>query len=257
MNLITAFLLGAVEGVTEFLPISSTGHLILLQQILHIPKTEFLKTFDIAIQLGAIAAVLFLFQRVFLRDRETIKKVLIAFLPTGFFGFLLYSVVKRYFLSNSEVVLWALFLGGLFIVFFELIHQAGKKTASDLSSITSKQAFFVGLFQSLAMIPGVSRSAATIIGGLILGIERKAIVEFSFLLAVPTIGAAAGYDLLKNASSFSLRNVELLIVGFCVAFLTALYSMRFLLRYIQTRNFIWFGAYRIAFSLVFFLAFLF
>ncbi|MBI2573917.1 MAG: undecaprenyl-diphosphatase UppP [Candidatus Wildermuthbacteria bacterium] len=257
MNIISAFLLGAVEGITEFLPISSTGHLILFQQIFDIPKTEFLKTFDIAIQLGAIAAVVFLFQRVFFRDMETVKKIAIAFLPTGALGLLLYPVVKRYFLSNSSIVLWALFLGGLFLIFFEMTHQAGKKTAADLSAISQKQAFFVGLFQSLAMIPGVSRSAATIIGGLILGIERKAIVEFSFLLAVPTIGGAAAYDLLKNASAFSFRQFELLIVGFCVAFLTALYSMQFLLRYIQTRNFIWFGVYRVALAFAFFLAFLF
>lgn len=249
MDLLHAVILGVVEGLTEFLPISSTGHLILTTHLLGIPETAFTKSFDIIIQLGAIASVVYLYWRRFL-NVAMLKKLIVAFIPTGVIGLALYSVVKTYLLGNEAVVLWAFFLGGIALVLFERWHTESPDASFDPATITYKQAFLIGLFQSVAIIPGVSRSAATILGGLWLGLRRAAIVEFSFLLAVPTMLAASGLDLLKNYRSFSADQAGVLAVGFVVSFVVALAAIRFLLRYIQRNDFTMFGWYRIAIALV-------
>ncbi|MGV8079318.1 MAG: undecaprenyl-diphosphate phosphatase [Syntrophales bacterium] len=247
MDWLTALILGIVEGVSEFLPISSTGHLILASQLMGLGHTEFLKSFEIAIQVGAILSVVALYWRRLLVDFETIKKLIVAFLPTGILGFTLYRLVKQFLLGSPSVVLWSLFLGGIFIIAFEYLHREREDAVEDISGITYRQALLIGLFQSIAMIPGVSRSAATIIGGLALGLRRKTIVEFSFLLAVPTMLAATAYDLLKSGSAFSMDQMGFLAVGFVSSFVVALLSIKFLLSFIQTHTFILFGIYRIAF----------
>jgi undecaprenyl-diphosphatase len=174
------------------------------------------------------------------------KKLVVAFLPTGFLGLTLYKVIKTFLLGSPNVVLWSLFLGGAFIVGFEYLHREREGAVEDVSGITYLQAFLIGLFQSVAMVPGVSRSAATIIGGLALGLRRKTIVEFSFLLAVPTMLAATAYDLLRSGSAFSADQLGFLAVGFVSSFVVALLSIKFLLSFIQTHTFIPFGIYRIA-----------
>lgn len=247
MDWLTALILGIVEGVSEFLPISSTGHLILASQLMGLGHTEFLKSFEIAIQVGAILSVVALYWRRLLVDFETIKKLIVAFLPTGILGFTLYRLVKQFLLGSPSVVLWSLFLGGIFIIAFEYLHREREDAVEDISGITYRQALLIGLFQSIAMIPGISRSAATIIGGLALGLRRKTIVEFSFLLAVPTMLAATAYDLLKSGSAFSMDQMGFLAVGFVSSFVVALLSIKFLLSFIQTHTFILFGIYRIAF----------
>ncbi len=247
MDWLTALILGIVEGVSEFLPISSTGHLILASQLMGLDHTEFLKSFEIAIQVGAILSVVALYWRRLLVDFETMKKLVVAFLPTGILGFTLYRLVKQFLLGSPNIVLWSLFLGGIFIIAFEYLHREREDAVEDVSGITYRQALLIGLFQSIAMIPGVSRSAATIIGGLALGLRRKAIVEFSFLLAVPTMLAATAYDLLKSGSAFSMDQMGFLAVGFVSSFVVALLSIKFLLSFIQTHTFIAFGIYRIAF----------
>lgn len=247
MDWLTALILGIVEGVSEFLPISSTGHLILASQLMGLGHTEFLKSFEIAIQVGAILSVVALYWRRLLVDFETIKKLIVAFLPTGILGFTLYRLVKQFLLGSPNVVLWSLFLGGIFIIAFEYLHREREDAVEDISGITYRQALLIGLFQSIAMIPGVSRSAATIIGGLALGLRRKTIVEFSFLLAVPTMLAATAYDLLKSGSAFSMDQMGFLATGFVSSFVVALLSIKFLLSFIQTHTFIPFGIYRIAF----------
>lgn len=252
MNLLDSVILGALEGLTEFLPISSTGHLILASSLLGLPASEFLKTFQIAVQLGAIAAVVALYGRMLL-DLELLKRLLVAFLPTGVLGFLLYPYIKGFLLGSTTVVLWALFIGGIALVIFELMHKESTAPPEALASLPYGQAFTVGLFQSLAMIPGVSRSAATIVGGLLLGMRRVAIVEFSFLLAVPTMLAATGYDLLKSRDAFASGDALLLAVGFATSFIVALLSMRFLLSFVRNHSFIPFGIYRILLAAVFFL----
>ncbi len=251
MTWLDSIILGIVEGITEFLPISSTGHLILTSTLLGLPSTEFLKSYEIAIQLGAIAAVVVLYFKSFF-DIEILKRIAVAFIPTGVIGLLLHDVVKTYLLGNVSVVLWSLALGGIALIVFELLHKENETTESDIRTITYTQAFIVGLFQALAIVPGVSRSAATIVGGLLVGIRRVAIVEFSFLLAVPVMAAATGLDLLKTASVFTTADMMNLGIGFIVSFVVAIISIRFLLQYVRKHTFIPFGIYRILIALAFF-----
>ncbi len=255
MNLIDAVILGIVEGFTEFLPISSTGHLILTSKLLGLTSTEFLKSFEIAIQLGAIAAVVGLYGRSFLTNFNIMKKVLAAFIPTAILGLVLYKIIKGFLLGNSQVVLWSFFLGGIFLIVFDLFHREDEKAVDNIADISYATAAWIGVFQALAMIPGVSRAAATIIGGLILGLKRRTIVEFSFLLAIPTMLAATGLDLLKTATTFSNQEFLLLGAGLIVSFLVALLGIRFLLKYIQNHNFVVFGIYRIAVAVLFWVYF--
>lgn len=249
MNYVEAMLLGLVEGFTEFLPISSTGHLILVSSLLGIDQTEFVKTFEIAIQLGAILAVVALYWRDLIRI-EIIKKLIVGFLPTGIIGFSVYAVAKQYLIGNEIVVVYALLIGGIAIIIFEYFHTDSTEEGT-VDTVTYKQSALIGLFQSIAIIPGVSRSAATILGGLALGLSRKTIVEFSFLLAVPTMLAATGYDLLKTAGSFSQADFRVLAAGFIVSFLVALVSMKFVLGFVRRYSFTAFGVYRIIIAILF------
>lgn len=251
MSLFDAIILGIVEGVSEFLPISSTGHLILANTLLGIPSSEFIKSFEIAIQLGAMCAVLALYARSFF-DLEIIKRLIVGFIPTGIIGFTVYPYVKAVLLGSPLVVVAALFIGGIALIVFEMLHITPDESAADLRTMPYGKAALIGLAQSLAVIPGVSRSAATIVGGLALRMPRAAIVEFSFLLAVPTIAAATGLDLLKSYSSFVSADLLPLIVGFVVSFVVALVSLRYLLRYVRSHTFIAFGIYRIAVAGLFF-----
>lgn len=259
MTILQSIILGIVEGITEFLPISSTGHLILTAQLLKIVESNFLKSFEIIIQLGAILAVLVLYWKTFWKW-ETLKKLMMAFIPTALIGLLLYKVVKNYFLGNSLVVLWSLFLGGVFLILFEFWYQWKNSLKEDLETvipvnelehISYRQAVVIGLFQAIAIIPGVSRSASTIIGGLWLDLKRKTIVEFSFLLAVPTMAAATSLDLLKNYQFFTSDQLGVLSVGFMVSFGVAILAIKFLLQFIRQHNFVIFGIYRIAIAILF------
>jgi undecaprenyl-diphosphatase len=255
MDIVQAIIFGIVEGITEFLPISSTGHLMLTARYLRIPQTEFVKSFEIAIQSGAILAVVVLYWKTLLGGLDIWKKILAAFLPTAAIGALLYKFIKQFLLDSSTVVLWALFLGGGALILFELFHREKEDAAEELSKISYPQALLIGLFQSLAIIPGVSRSAATIVGGLLVGLKRKTIVEFSFLLAIPTMCAAMALDLLKNAQAFTSAQFSVLAVGLAVSFVVALIAIRFLLVFIQKHDFIPFGIYRILIAVVCWLKF--
>ncbi len=254
MTWIQALILGCVEGITEFLPISSTAHLILTSHVLGIGQTEFMKSFEIIIQLGAILAVVVLYWRE-LMNMEVIKRLIVAFVPTGILGVLFYNVIKTYLMNSDAVILMALFLGGLFLVLFEKWHVEKNDVISDISAISYKKCLVIGIFQSIAMIPGISRSAATIIGGLALGFKRETIVAFSFLLAVPTMIAATGFDLIKNASSFSSSQAVVLAIGFVTAFVTAILGIKFFLAYIRKHSFATFGIYRMIIAMVFFALF--
>ena len=249
-----AIILGLVEGITEFLPVSSTGHMILTSHLLGIDSSDFLKSFEVFIQLGAILAVLVIYWKKLLGNTKIFLRVAIAFAPTAIIGLFVYTLVKTYLLGSTTVVVWALLIGGAALIIFEKI-RIEKNTEQDiviqLESVTYKQAFIIGLFQSIAIIPGVSRSAATIVGGLLLGISRRAIVEFSFMLAVPTMAAAVGLDLLKTGFSFTNEETGLLAVGFIVAFVSALISIKFLLRFVKNYTFTSFGVYRIIIAIIF------
>ena len=197
-----ALLLGIVEGITEFLPISSTAHLILASHALGSPRSEFLKSFEIIIQLGAILSVVVLYWKRF-SNIDVLKKLVVAVIPTGVIGLTVYKAIKGYLLGNLTVVL---------LVAAHRRHRAHRvralpaaaTTATSTSrEITYRKAFLIGLFQAIAVIPGVSRSAATIVGGSLLGVSKRTIVEFSFMLAVPTMLAATGLELLKSRSALS------------------------------------------------------
>lgn len=245
-----------MEGFTEFLPISSTAHLILTAKVLQISQTEFVKTFQIAIQLAAILAVLWLYWKKVLLNKGIIKKIIAAFLPTAVFGFLLYKIFKSYLMENLSVIVWTLLLGGVFLIIFEYWHKEKSGAADSIENISYKNCFLIGTCQAIAIVPGVSRAAATILGGLFLGVKRKTIVEFSFLLAVPTMLAATGYDLIRTGFAFSASQFGLLLAGFIVSFLVAVLAIKFLLRYIQRHDFKWFGLYRIIIGLIFLLVIL-
>lgn len=249
MDIIQSIILGVVEGLTEFLPISSTAHLIITAKLLAIGQTEFAKNFEIAIQLGAILAVVFLYWKKFLKDWLYLKKIIVAFLPTAVVGFIFYQIIKNFLMESLLVIALALLIGGIIIIIFEA--GKGKRTADNGSDlITYKEAFLIGLCQSVAIIPGVSRAAATIIGGLSLKLSRKTIVEFSFLLAVPTMIAATGYDLIKTGFSFSGQEVGVLLVGFFISFFAALAGVKFFLKFITKYNFFYFGIYRVILGLI-------
>jgi undecaprenyl-diphosphatase len=250
MTFFQAIFLGIIEGFTEFLPISSTGHMILVSKLFGIADADFTKTFEIVIQSGAILAVLVLYWKKLFSQTHLWKKVLIAFLPTAVIGFLLYKILKSFLLQNVALVLWSLFLGGIVLIVFEWWNASRLKQNQELNY---QKSFLTGLAQSLAIIPGVSRSGATIVAGLLMGIRREDIIEFSFLLAIPTMLAATGYDLLKSAPSFSLAQFDVLLVGFFVSFVVAMLSIVWFLRYIKNHSFVVFGVYRIMIAIVFYL----
>ncbi len=251
MNILQALIFGIVEGITEFLPISSTGHLMLTAKLLQVGQSEFIKSFQIAIQLGAILSVVVVYRNRFISASKIWKRLLVAFIPTALSGALLYKTIKRYLLGNNAVVLWSLFIGGLFLIIFELFYRQKEEAVEEISAISYRQALIIGLFQSVAIVPGVSRAAATIIGGLVIGLKRKTIVEFSFLLAIPTLLAATALDLLKSAQVFKPGQFVSLGVGFIVSFVVAIIAIKFLLVFIKRHNFISFGVYRIIIALVF------
>lgn len=251
MTYLDSIILGVIEGLTEFLPVSSTGHLILASALLHIPGSAFLSTFEIVIQLGAILAVIILFWREFL-DLEVLKRVLVAFLPTAVIGYALYHFIKQ-LLQSEFVVVWALALGGLAIIAIEWFRRGNDTTDADIRSLTYTQCALVGLAQALAVIPGVSRSGATVMGGLLMKIPRATIFKFSFLLAVPTMLAASGLDLIKNPDALVGANMNVLILGFAVAFAVALSTIRAAMNFVKKRSFAPFGIYRIVAALAFFL----
>jgi len=251
-----AIILGFVEGLTEFLPVSSTGHLILTAHILGLTHNEFTKSFEISIQLGAILAVFFLYLKRFLTDFETWKRIILAFLPTGILGFILYRFIKGYLIGNDLVVVVSLLLGGVFLIFADRWCERFCHI-DQVQKLALSKAFVIGLFQSLAMVPGVSRSGATIIGGMLMGLNRKQAAEFSFLLAVPTMLSATGYDLYKSYSQFSFQEFHLLAIGFAVSFLTAILSVKLFLRFVSSYSFLPFGIYRMLVSLLYSYFFLF
>ncbi len=251
MDFIQAVILSVVEGLTEFLPISSTGHLVLTAEVLNIPQADFVKSFEIIIQLGAILAIVSLYWKKIVTNTKLWPKLAVAFLPTGIIGFLLYKTVKEFLLGNQIVTLLALFVGGILLIILEKVYREKENHVSSIDQISGKQAFLIGLCQSVSIIPGVSRAAATIFGGMFLGLKRTTAVEFSFLLAIPTMAAATGLDLIKSNFSFTVNEYSLLAVGLAGSFITALLAVKFLLKFIQTHTFIPFGIYRIFLAILF------
>lgn len=251
MDYTQALILSIVEGFSEFLPISSTGHLILTSHLLQIPQTNFVKSFEIIIQLGAILAVVFLYWRKVFLTVKLWPKLIIAFIPSGIVGLTLYKLIKDLLIGNSLVTLAALLFGGILLIILEMLYKEKEHHISNMDQITNKQALLIGICQSVSIIPGVSRAAATIMGGMFLGLKRVTAVEFSFLLAIPTMAAATALDLIKVGFSFSSAEASILAVGFLGSFITAILAVKFLISFVQTNTFILFGIYRIVLSLLF------
>ncbi len=255
MVLAKAAVMGIVEGLTEFLPVSSTGHLILAGALLGMSDDKS-KVFDIAIQSGAILAVVIVYwQRLYgavhdfgssARARRFMANVAIGFLPAAVIGLLAYKSIKA-FLFNGPVVAAAFIVGGLIILWVERGIRPQPRV-HDIDDMTPLDALKVGFVQCLGMIPGTSRSGATIIGGMLLGLSRRAATDFSFFLAIPTLVAAGGYSLWKERAALSAADLPLFAVGLIVSFLAAWACVRWLLRYIASHDFVPFAWYRIAFG---------
>lgn len=251
MNIVQAIILAIVEGVTEFLPISSTGHLVLTAKLLAIPQTEFVKSFEIIIQLGAILAVVLETFKLLLSPK-LLRNLFLAFLPTGVLGLVLYKIVKTYLLGNEMVTVLALLIGGVFMIIWEKKYEIrDMKYDFKIKELSYKNSLMIGLIQAISMIPGVSRAAATIFGGMGVGLSRKEATEFSFLLAIPTMAAATGLDLMKSGWSFRGDEWVILGVGFAGAFITAWLTVKWLIGYVQKHDFTMFGIYRILLALLF------
>jgi len=254
-NFFHALLLGIVEGFTEFLPVSSTGHLIVVGDLIGFHNDG--RVFEIAIQLGAILAVVVEYRRKFTevalgmfndtKSQRFILNLLIAFLPAAVIGVLFISIIKTY-LFNALSVATMLILGGLVILWAERRQHQVRVTSVD--DINWKDALKVGLFQVISMIPGTSRSGATIIGGLFIGLDRKVAAEFSFFLAVPTMFAATFYDIYKHRDLLHADDVPLFAVGFITAFLSAWVAVRTLVRFVANHTYEVFAWYRIIFGVV-------
>lgn len=249
MTLFDSIILGIVEGLSEFLPISSTGHLILTSALLKIKQTEAHKSFEIMIQSGAILAVIYLYRKQLMAKSDLLLKLCVGFLPTGILGFLLYKTVKSFF--QPSTVSYMLIAGGIAFIAIERYLTNRPVNNVSLQEISYRKAFLIGLIQSLSMVPGVSRSGATIMGGLLLGIERKAAAEFSFLLALPTLLVATAYDVYKNAGILNFGDWQNIVAGFITSFIFAVIGIKALLKFITSHTFIPFGIYRIIIGVVF------
>lgn len=250
MTIFESIIVAIVEGLTEFLPVSSTGHMILTSAALGIENDYFLKTFEIFIQIGAIMAIVLIYVKRFLKSPEIYKKLFVAFLPAALVGFLAYKFIKEY-LFSSIVVSISLILGGIVLILIDKKVVSKVSRYEDIEKISIKNSFFIGLAQCVSMIPGVSRAGATIVGGVFNGLDKKQATEFSFLLAVPTMFAAAGYDLIKTPLEFNSREILLLAVGLFTAFIFAWIAVKGFLAIVKKYGFAYFGWYRILIGLVF------
>ena len=250
MTIFDSIILGIIEGFTEFLPISSTGHLIVASELLGIKQTTVTKAYEVIIQFGAILAVILNYKDKFtLKKIDLWTKVFLAFIPIGVVGFIFSDSIKELF--SIKVVAIMFILGGIAFLIVEkfFIHEE-KQSIDDIEDVSLKQAMIIGFAQIFALIPGTSRAGSTIIGALLVGLSRKASAEFSFLLAFPVMSAVTAYDLLKHYNEFSLEDTGTLAVGFVISFFVAFLTIKLFLRFLNTFTFVSFGIYRIIFGVL-------
>jgi undecaprenyl-diphosphatase len=250
MTIYDSIILGVIEGFTEFLPISSTGHLIVASQFLGIDQTNVTKAYEVIIQFAAILAVIFNYKEKFtLQHINLWTKVFLAFLPIGIVGFIFSHQIKELFSINIVAIMFI--IGGIvFLVVEKFYIPNEEKLIDDVEKVTVKQSMWIGIAQVFALIPGTSRAGSTIIGALLVGLSRKASAEFSFLLAFPVMSAVTAFDLLKHYHEFSDANIEALIVGFIVAFGVAYLTIKLFLKFLEKFTFVSFGIYRILFGVM-------
>jgi len=249
MDIFQAIIIGIIEGFTEFLPISSTGHMIVASQYLGIDQTALTKAYEVIIQFAAILAVMLVY-----RDKITLEKIalwqklFVAFLPLAIVGFIFKDLIKELFTVNTVAIMFI--VGGIVFLIVEKFYKEDETHTKDVEEVTYKQAFLVGVAQIFSLIPGTSRAGATIIGAMLLKMDRKTSAEFSFLLAIPVMGAVTAYDLLKHYSEFADANWSAFIIGFIAAFLVAYITIKLFLVFLQRFTFVSFGIYRIVFGIV-------
>lgn len=249
-DIFKAAFLGIVEGLTEFVPVSSTAHLLLSSYLIDFTRIKN-NLFEIVIQLGAILAICVIYRKKFFdllfhfkkkSQQKFILNIILAFIPAAIIGATFHDLLKELFFNNFTIAI-ALIIGGIVMIIVDCRQEKSK--VAEVENIKPLTAFYIGLFQCVAMIPGASRSGATIIGGLLLGLNRKIATEFSFFLAVPVIAAASIYDLYKSAAELSLENIEIISVGLLTSFISALLVVKWFLNFVSKNNFVPFGIYRI------------
>ncbi len=249
MDVYQAIILGIIEGITEFLPISSTGHLIVASELMGLPQSDTNMAFHVIIQLAAILAVVANY-----KDKFTFKhidlwiKITIAFIPIGAIGFLFRHDIKDLFTVETVAVMFI--IGGIIFLIVEYFQRDAAPATTRVEDVSYKQAIFIGLAQATALIPGTSRAGATIIGALLVGLSRKASAEFSFLLAMPVMIAASGYDLIKHHEDFMGANLTVLVAGFVTSFIVAYVVMKLFIKFLERFTFVGFGIYRIVFGVI-------
>lgn len=250
MSIFEVIILSIIEGITEFLPISSTGHMILASHLMGMENTEFLKTFEISIQLSAVLAIVVMYRDKLFAGLQLYYKLFWAFIPVAVVGLLFYDEIKA-LLFNTVVVSVMLILGGIVLILLDRWTRQRETQYDNLEDISTKSALMIGIAQCFALIPGTSRAAATIIGGAAIGYNERQATEFSFLLAIPTMAAATGYDLFKTASAISMEQFLLLGMGSVFSFIFAWFAVKGFLKIVDHYGFRHFGYYRIALASVF------
>ncbi|MEA3492202.1 MAG: undecaprenyl-diphosphate phosphatase [Campylobacterota bacterium] len=249
MDIFQAIIIGIIEGFTEFLPISSTGHMIVASKFLGIEETALIKAYEVIIQFAAILAVMLIYRdKLSLSKIDLWKKLILAFLPLGAVGYIFRDHIKALF--SVEVVAIMFIIGGVIFLIVEYFYREEKSYITDVESVSYKQALWVGVAQLFSLIPGTSRAGATIVGGLLTGMDRKTSAEFSFLLAIPVMAAVSGYDLLKHYQDFADANWIAFLTGFFVAFIVAYLTIKLFLAFLQRFTFVPFGIYRIVLGVI-------
>ena len=249
MDIFQAIIIGIIEGFTEFLPISSTGHMIVASEFMGLSQDSLTTAYEVIIQFAAILAVMLIYkEKITFKKVDLWVKLLVAFLPIAIVGFIFKDQIKTLF--NVETVAWMFIIGGIIFLVVEYFYEEKEYHVSEVEDVTMMQAFWVGIAQIFSLIPGSSRAGATIIGGLLTGLDRKTSMEFSFLLAIPVMVAVSGYDLLKHYKDFADANWVAFGIGFVTAFIVAYITIKLFLVFIQRFTFVAFGIYRIIFGVL-------
>jgi undecaprenyl-diphosphatase len=249
VDIFQSVILGIIEGFTEFLPISSTGHMIVASKFLGLPQSSNIKAFEVIIQLAAILAVVFVYKEKFsFKKIELWKRLIVAYLPLAIVGFIFRHQIKALF--SVQIVAIMFIVGGIIFLIVEKLYKEKEHTTKSVENVTYKQSLWIGIAQVFALIPGTSRAGSTIIGGLLVGLNRKISAEFSFLLAFPVMLTVSGYDLLKHYHEFSSQNILTLGIGFLVSFIVAFITIKLFLSFLDKFTFVSFGVYRILFGVL-------
>ena len=250
MNIVDSVVLGVVEGVTEFLPISSTAHMIITSNFLNLEQDDAMVAFEVIIQLGATLAIMLIYlDKINLKQISLWKKVIAAFMPLAGIGFIFRHQIKELFTVTTSA--WMFIIGGVIFFLVEYLYKSKDKAdiVDNVEDVSMKQALIIGFSQVFALIPGTSRSGSTIVGGMLSGLSRKTAADFSFLLAIPTMLAVSGYEFLKNIDTIVATSVAPLASGFIVSFVVAYITVKVFLKFVEHYSLNWFGAYRIIFGI--------